>query len=130
MYVLCMCVCCFIFYNGPPYLRPQVGTTWDGGKGAEVTKLLVQADETRPSLTTVTGESERGGRFTGVPRLESSDEGCVSTSDEQNKVFVSSYIPAAPTPNAGLFCNVASDFASFSFACTVQRCIRFCFVFF
>ena len=69
-----------------PVPSDQVGTTWDGGNGAEVTKLLVSPQHTRPTLTTTAGETESGARFTGVPRLESSDEGCVLTSSEQSKV--------------------------------------------
>jgi hypothetical protein len=70
-----------------PIPSDQVGISWDGGNGAEVTKLLVSATGTRPTLTTTAGETESGNRFTGVPRLESSDEGCVLTSSEQGKVF-------------------------------------------
>ena len=70
-----------------PIPSDQVGTTWDGGNGAEVTKLLVTPGNTRPRLTTTDGATESGARFTGIPRLEASDEGCVLTSDEQDKVF-------------------------------------------
>jgi hypothetical protein len=40
-----------------------------------------------PTLTTTDGLFESGERFTGIPRLEFSDEGCVAASDEQGKLY-------------------------------------------
>ena len=49
--------------------------------------MLLTFESQRPTLTTTNGMFESGERFTGVPRLEFSDEGCVAASDEQGKIY-------------------------------------------
>ena len=49
--------------------------------------MLLTFESQRPTLTTTNGMFESGERFTGVPRLEFSDEGCVAVSDEQGKIY-------------------------------------------
>ena len=70
-----------------PIPLDQQGRSWDGGNGKEVGVMLLTFETQRPTLTTVDGLVESGARFTGVPKLEYSDEGCVATSDDQDKLY-------------------------------------------
>lgn len=55
--------------------------------------MLLTFESQRPTLTTTNGMFESGERFTGVPRLEFSDEGCVAASDEQGKIYSDNIVP-------------------------------------